>query len=142
VRAAASVKRLYVEKMPYKVGGFCRWVHNGPDISHKFSQYLSQARQLQRRLSLNERNPKDVISRKKNNEVEESLNVYSIADKYRQMCSSMKHRLTFGKSFSYMENNFAIDDDKFNLAFHSQGKSAIHGWGVFTKANHQAGDMV
>ena len=105
VRAAASAKRLYVEKMPYKVGGFSRWAQSGSDISRKFSQYALQARQLQtRRTLLSEGDPKVVIPRIKKNEPEDSLNVYSVADKYHHMCSSMKHRLTFGELFCHQEN--------------------------------------
>lgn len=123
VRAAASAKRLYVEKLPYLVSGFCKQDRCGSDIiAHKFALYLSQARNMQsRKSSLGTGDTKALTTKgvEKETDVvaEDFSNICSVADRYQHMCESLKHRLTFGKS-------------------------AIHGWGVFTKTSHRAGDMV
>lgn len=122
VRAAASAKRLYVEKIPYCVGGFCRRFQNGQSDG-KCSISSTQAKHFQTNRSLNQRELKVFMFQGDTSEAisagvaEESSNVFSMFDRYQQMRSSLKQRLTFGKS-------------------------AIHGWGVFAKQIHRAGDMV
>lgn len=122
IRAAASAKRLYVEKMPYHVGSSYRKNQNG-STDGKFGCSSSQARQLQTNRSLSQLELKALTCQGHTSEAtgvvaaEESLYLFSMSDRYQQMRSSLKQRLTFGKS-------------------------AIHGWGVFTKQKHLAGDMV
>ncbi|MCO5593668.1 hypothetical protein L7F22_047684 [Adiantum nelumboides] len=123
VRAAAAAKRHYIEKMPYYVSGSsgkCKW---GSDSSHKLSLISLQSRNSQANKPLaSSTNAKPSTSEVL--DLEQSSvttgdfpDVCSVAQRFKQMCLSLKHRLTFGKS-------------------------AIHGWGVFTKTCHRAGEMV
>lgn len=103
VRAAASAKRLYVEKLPYLVSGFCKQDRCGSDIiAHKFALYLSQARNMQsRKSSVGTGDTKALTTKgvEKETDVvaEDFSNICSVADRYQHMCESLKHRLTFGK---------------------------------------------
>ncbi|KAK9053481.1 hypothetical protein SSX86_030115 [Deinandra increscens subsp. villosa] len=90
--AAASLKRAYVENIPYLVGGFCHHESLG-------------------------KVPYSDIGQLKNSLLESHTSIFSMSEKYIYM------RMTFRK----------------RLAF---GKSAIHGFGIFAKQLHKAGDMV
>lgn len=82
VLSAASLKRAYVENIPYLVGGFCH------------HESLS--------------NMLDTVSH---------TSIFSMSEKYIYMRTTFRKRLAFGKS-------------------------GIHGFGIFTKQPHKAGDMV
>ncbi|KAK1439506.1 hypothetical protein QVD17_05325 [Tagetes erecta] len=90
--AAASLKRAYVENIPYLVGGFSH---------HK---------------SLGEV-PYSDISKLRNSLLESHTSIFSMSEKYIYMRTTFRKRLAFGKS-------------------------AIHGFGIFAKQPHKAGDMV
>ncbi|KAM3256325.1 hypothetical protein ACQJBY_049050 [Aegilops geniculata] len=94
VTATASVKRLYVENMPYIVSGYCQ-NKVGCDTSCEPIQSVAL----------------DAASQ------EASVNVSSMAEKYKSMKATFRKRLAFGKS-------------------------RIHGFGVFAKVAHKAGDMM
>ncbi|KAI5057949.1 hypothetical protein GOP47_0027964 [Adiantum capillus-veneris] len=123
VRAAAAAKRHYVEKMPYFVSGFSRKYNGGSDCSPKLPLSSLQASNPQTtKPSISGTDVKHPTSKVSDIEPSsvgagEISDVCSLAQRFQQMCLSLKHRLTFGKS-------------------------AIHGWGVFTKTRHRAGDMV
>uniref|UniRef100_A0A8R7UFR9 Histone-lysine N-methyltransferase n=1 Tax=Triticum urartu TaxID=4572 RepID=A0A8R7UFR9_TRIUA len=95
VTATASVKRLYVENMPYIVSGYCQ-NKVGCDTSCEPIQSVALL---------------DAASQ------EASVNVSSMAEKYKSMKATFRKRLAFGKS-------------------------RIHGFGVFAKVAHKAGDMM
>ncbi|VAI30921.1 unnamed protein product [Triticum turgidum subsp. durum] len=95
VTATASVKRLYVENMPYIVSGYCQ-NKVGCDTSCEPIQSVALL---------------DAASQ------EVSVNVSSMAEKYKSMKATFRKRLAFGKS-------------------------RIHGFGVFAKVAHKAGDMM
>ncbi|VAI16705.1 unnamed protein product [Triticum turgidum subsp. durum] len=95
VTATASVKRLYVENMPYIVSGYCQ-NKVGCDTSCEPIQSVALL---------------DAASQ------EASVNVSSMAEKYKSMKATFRKRLAFGKS-------------------------RIHGFGVFAKVAHNAGDMM
>ncbi|KAI3814266.1 hypothetical protein L1987_19016 [Smallanthus sonchifolius] len=90
--AAASLKREYVENIPYLVGGFCHHESLG-------------------------KVPYSDIGKLKNTLLESHTSIFSMAEKYIYMRTTFRKRLAFGKS-------------------------AIHGFGIFAKQPHQAGDMV
>nr|GMC82106.1 histone-lysine N-methyltransferase ATX2-like [Ipomoea batatas] len=99
--AAASLKRLYVENMPYLVGGhsqhdsFCSTVAlNAPGCS-KYSVDLQKLM---------------------NSHLHVSKSIQSMTEKYEHMKGTFRKRLAFGKS-------------------------GIHGFGIFAKHQHKAGDM-
>ncbi|XP_052167696.1 histone-lysine N-methyltransferase TRX1 [Oryza glaberrima] len=95
VMATASVKRLYVENMPYIVSGFCQNRVGHDAISEPIQSvgFLDVAHQ------------------------EAVGNVSSMIEKYKSMKATFRRRLAFGKS-------------------------RIHGFGVFAKVSHKAGDMM
>ncbi|XP_073001650.1 histone-lysine N-methyltransferase TRX1-like isoform X1 [Typha latifolia] len=93
---AASVKRLFVENRPYLVSG-CR--QNGTSCSSSCSNYLQ------------------VIGALDATQQESIASISSMAEKYKNMKTTFRKRLAFGKS-------------------------RIHGFGVFAKLTHKAGDMV
>ncbi|KAM0016091.1 putative [histone H3]-lysine(4) N-trimethyltransferase [Helianthus debilis subsp. tardiflorus] len=87
--AAASLKRAYVENIPYLEGGFCH--HDSLGNSD--------------------------IGKLKSSLLESHTSIFSMPEKYIYMRTTFRKRLAFGKS-------------------------AIHGFGIFTKQPHKAGDMV
>ncbi|CAM0950725.1 unnamed protein product [Alopecurus aequalis] len=93
--ATASVKRLYVENMPYIVSGY-RQNKVGCDTSCEPIQAVGAL---------------DAASQ------EATVNVSSMVGKYKSMKATFRRRLAFGKS-------------------------RIHGFGVFAKVAHKAGDMM
>ncbi|KAL9242503.1 hypothetical protein vseg_016495 [Gypsophila vaccaria] len=95
IRAAASIKRLYLENKPYLVGGFSQHSSLTGIRGSKFSA--------------------EIQNRTSNLDVPQSI--VSMADKYNYMRETFRRRLAFGKS-------------------------RIHGFGIFTKQPHKAGDMV
>lgn len=95
VTATASVKRLYVENMPYIVSGYCQ-NKIGCDTSCEPIQAVGSL---------------DAASQ------EAVVNVSSMVGKYKSMKATFRRRLAFGKS-------------------------RIHGFGVFAKVAHKAGDMM
>lgn len=90
--AAASLKRAYVENIPYLVGGFCHHESIGKGSSSD-------------------------IGKLKNSLLDDHTNIISMSEKYIYMRTTFRKRLAFGKS-------------------------AIHGFGIFAKQPHKAGDMV
>ncbi|XP_076937993.1 histone-lysine N-methyltransferase ATX2-like [Bidens hawaiensis] len=93
VLAAASLKRAYVENVPYLEGGFCHHESLG-------------------------KVPYSDIGELKNSLHDEShTSIFSMPEKYVYMRTTFRKRLAFGKS-------------------------AIHGFGIFAKQPHKAGDMV
>ncbi|XP_076954625.1 histone H3-lysine(4) N-trimethyltransferase ATX1-like [Bidens hawaiensis] len=93
VLAAASLKRAYVENVPYLEGGFCH------------HESLAKV-------------PYSDIGELKNSLYDEShTSIFSMPVKYVYMRTTFRKRLAFGKS-------------------------AIHGFGIFAKQPHKAGDMV
>ncbi|XP_047321506.1 histone-lysine N-methyltransferase ATX2-like [Impatiens glandulifera] len=101
VLAAASLKRLYVENMPYLVGGYRQHEFFGNSLVSS-STVSKVAISLQKLNVLRLNAPESICS---------------MAEKYRYMRATFKKRLAFGKS-------------------------RIHGYGIFTKLPHRAGDMV
>lgn len=95
VLAAASLKRAYVENIPYLVGGFCQ--HEDNTVANS-------------RLSFG-------CGKLKNLLLDDQTSIFSMSEKYIYMRTTSRKRLTFGKS-------------------------AIHGFGIFAKQPHKAGDMV
>ncbi|KAI4369781.1 hypothetical protein MLD38_018186 [Melastoma candidum] len=102
VVAAASLKSLFIENQPYLVRGFSQHELVGKNLplngveDPQYSSNLDRLRQQQ---------------------VDSSDNIRSMAEKYRFMKETFRRRLAFGKS-------------------------GIHGFGVFAKQPHRAGDMV
>ncbi|XP_042459563.1 histone-lysine N-methyltransferase TRX1-like isoform X1 [Zingiber officinale] len=97
----ASRKRLYIENQPYLVTGYCQ---NGNDCG------LSSSISSQAQCIMDDSNQSA-------SESEKHASVCSMAEKYRNMKTTFRKRLAFGKS-------------------------KIHGFGVFAKLLHKAGDMV
>lgn len=102
VLAAASVKRLFLQNMPYLVGGYCLhhsliWISE----ENKIAVGSNISAGIQNRASSH------VSSR----------SILSMTDKYKYMRETFRKRLAFGKS-------------------------RIHGFGIFAKQPHKAGDMV
>nr|CAD1831618.1 unnamed protein product [Ananas comosus var. bracteatus] len=93
--AAASLKRLFVENRPYLVGGYRQ---NNVGCSSSTNESLHN-------------------SGSSDTPQQETGNISSMAEKYRNMKATFRKRLAFGKS-------------------------RIHGFGVFAKLAHKAGDMV
>ncbi|KAL8200017.1 hypothetical protein R6Q57_011356 [Mikania cordata] len=90
--AAASLKRAYVENIPYLVGSFCHHESLG-------------------------KVPTSNVGKLKNSLLESHTSILSMSEKYAYMRTTFRKRLAFGKS-------------------------AIHGFGIFAKQPHKAGDMV
>ncbi|KAK9668556.1 hypothetical protein RND81_13G068400 [Saponaria officinalis] len=95
ILAAASIKRLYLENMPYLVGGFSR---HGALTGIRGSKFSAEIQNRTSNLGV----PQSILS---------------MADKYKYMRETFRKRLAFGKS-------------------------RIHGFGIFAKQPHKAGDMV
>jgi hypothetical protein len=115
--AAALAKRLFVENLPYVVSG-CQ--HGPPKrpTSPRGGSLWSWHWETQKAgppLTPTVDLPISISSPADSEDVGEV--VLSMSEKFRHMRSSVNQRLTFGKS-------------------------AIHGWGVFTKQAHLANDMV
>lgn len=94
VLAAASLKRAYVENIPYLVGGFCHYEDTVANSGFSFG-----------------------CGKLKNLLLDDQTSIVSMSEKYIYMRTTFRKRLAFGKS-------------------------AIHGFGIFAKQPHKAGDMV
>ncbi|XP_052172475.1 histone-lysine N-methyltransferase ATX2 isoform X2 [Diospyros lotus] len=100
--AAASLKRLFVENIPYLVRGHCQHAALGNTFStHALAGYKFY-------LNLQKLNASQLDAPK---------SIFSMAEKYKYMKDTFRKRLTFGKS-------------------------GIHGFGIFARQAHSAGDMV
>ncbi|KAJ8422635.1 hypothetical protein Cgig2_028506 [Carnegiea gigantea] len=90
------------------------FIENRPYLVGGFSQHDSLAH-IEDKGSIGSKFSSEVLNRTFNQDA--SQNILSMADKYKYMKETVKKRLTFGKS-------------------------RIHGFGIFAKLPHKAGDMV
>ncbi|KAK8510354.1 hypothetical protein V6N12_011725 [Hibiscus sabdariffa] len=130
--AAASIKRLFVENQPYLVGGFCQHAMSGTTVPNnrvngiKFSFSLNKLKVPQ---------------------LDAPNNILSVAEKYDHMRHTIRKRLAFGIWNYFIWAKGVVQVGQF-FEFHirysvlGRWKSGIHGFGIFAKHPHRAGDMV
>lgn len=100
--AAASLKRLYVENRPHVVGGFSQHMIFGNSESSS---------------AVDDSKPLVDLQHMRLSQLDTSTSFSSMDEKYNYMRTTLRKRLSFGKS-------------------------RIHGFGIFAKYPHKAGDMV
>ncbi|CAK9167738.1 unnamed protein product [Ilex paraguariensis] len=128
--AAASLKRLFVENRPYLVGGYCR--------HELFGSTLSSNTLVGSKIAFS-------FQKLRTYPLDASKSILSMNEKYKFMRETFRKRLAFASTVSDLTFTFdgviAIKPLR-TLMSKTDGKSGIHGFGIFTKHPHRAGDMV